>query len=95
MTDVLKSNLMRKELHHFPCLTSLSNISLTNLNKYTGLLEKKNEFEVKQFSDFKSMENDFALFANPLAIDLDKVKPEMQQEVADLQCHTYIQMQCK
>ena len=41
------------------------------------------------------MENDFALFANPLAIELDKVKPEMQQEVSDLQCDTYIQMQCK
>ena len=41
------------------------------------------------------MENDFALFANPLVIDLEKVKPGMQQEFADLQCDTYIQMQCK
>ena len=69
----------------FPWLTSLPNISVTNLNKYTGLLEKlKNEFEVKRFRDFKSMENYFVLFANPLAIDLDKVKLEMRQEVADL-----------
>ena len=41
------------------------------------------------------MENDFALSVNPLAIYLDKVEPEMQQEVADLQYDTYIQMQCK
>ena len=40
MTDVWKSNLMRKELHHFPCLTSPPNISVTNLNKYTDLLDK-------------------------------------------------------
>ena len=91
MSDVWKSNLLRKELHHFPRLTFLPNISVTDLNKYTGLLEKlKNEFAVKQFSDFKSMKNDFALFANPLGIDLDTVQPEMQQEVADLQCDTYI-----
>ena len=90
MTDEWKSNLMRKGLHHLPYLTSLPNFSVTNLNEYTGLLEKlKNECEVKRFSDFKSMENDSALFANPLAIHLDKVKPEMQQEVADLQCDTY------
>ena len=96
MTDVRKSNLLRKELHHFPCLTSLPNIFVTNLNKYTGLLEKLNiEFVVKRFSDFKSMENDFSFFANPLAIDLHKVKPEMQQEFADLQCARDIQMQCK
>ena len=98
MTDVWKSNLMRKELHNFPCLTSLPNISVTNLNKYTGLLEKlKNEFEVKRFSDLKFMDNYFALFTKSIAIDLDKVKPEMQQEVADLQCDTYsyIQMHCK
>ena len=35
MTDVWTSNLTRKELHHFPCLTSIPNISVTNLNKYT------------------------------------------------------------
>ena len=40
------------------------------------------------------MENDFAHFTNPLAIDLDMVKPEMQQEVVDIQCDTYIQIQC-
>ena len=79
MIDVWKSNLMRKELYYFPCLTCLPNISVTNLNKYTGILEKlRNEFEVKRFSDYNSMENDFALFPNPLSIDLDKVKPKMQ-----------------
>ena len=51
MADVWKSNLMTKELHYFPCLTPLPNFSVTNLNKYTDLLEKwKNEFEIKRFS---------------------------------------------
>ena len=63
MTDVWTSNLTRKELHHFPCLTSIPNISVTNLNKYTGLSEKlKNEFEVKRFRDLKIHAKCFCAF---------------------------------
>lgn len=96
MTDVWKTQLKERELHHFPCLKSLSTISVEKMKQYCDILDIViTEFKDRRFGDFKNMENDFSLFANPFTMDILKVRPDLQLEVSDLQNDTFIKGKCK
>ncbi|PSN55428.1 General transcription factor II-I repeat domain-containing protein 2 [Blattella germanica] len=96
MIDVWRIQIENGEFHHFECLKSLSNISPQKVKNYCDILEKLiTEFKDKRLVDFKNMENDFALYANPFTVSILKVKPILQLEVADLQNDTFLKSKCK
>ncbi|PSN32984.1 hypothetical protein C0J52_23692 [Blattella germanica] len=91
MIDVWRIQIENGEFHHFECLKSLSNISPQKVKNYCDIMEKLiTEFKDKRLVDFKNMENDFALYANPFTVSILKVKPILQLEVADLQNDTFL-----
>lgn len=97
MIDVWSTCLVEANFFHFPCLLSLteSDISEENLNRYVRILEKlKSEFVENRLADFRVMQNDFSLLANPFTVDLRNVRSELQTEVASLQCDTFLKSRC-
>ncbi|KAJ4446810.1 hypothetical protein ANN_13508 [Periplaneta americana] len=90
--EVLEEN----ELFHFPSLHSLTNIPQSKVDAYCQIMESlKTDFKERRFGDFRNIENDFSLFANPFTTNIADVRPEPKFEVATIQSDILFKAKCK
>ncbi|XP_066947038.1 EPM2A-interacting protein 1-like [Macrobrachium rosenbergii] len=81
-------------LAHFPNLKSMQNKNNIDdgdlAEKYCEKISKlRDEFQ-NRFSDFKCMENEFAVFRNPFSVDVNVLPEPLQLEIIDMQCDSVL-----
>ncbi|KAJ4442462.1 hypothetical protein ANN_04048 [Periplaneta americana] len=87
--------LNQREFYHFPSLKSLNLSPDVNISHLYQILENViSEFTDKRFSDFKKLENEFLLFANPFSINDQCVRLDLQLEVLRLKNDTFTKCKC-
>ena len=89
-----EKQLKTENLMHFQTCniykSSLGKTTRTSFEKYTGkILLLRTEFETR-FADFKLLEDKFSLFSPIFSINVDLVPNNMQMEVIEIQCDSYL-----
>ena len=77
-------------LAHFSTLKSFGKVEAECLRVCTDLLsELLQQFDLR-FADFEVLEPQFQLFLMPFAVKVDTVAEELQMELVELRCDTFL-----
>ncbi|XP_058536823.1 general transcription factor II-I repeat domain-containing protein 2B isoform X2 [Ochotona princeps] len=84
-----ETHLTENNLAHFPTLKAVSRSNSDGLHYIPKVVELKVEFQTR-LADFKLHEGELTLFSSPFSIKVDCVREDLQMEVIDLQCNTFL-----
>ncbi|XP_066976073.1 general transcription factor II-I repeat domain-containing protein 2-like [Macrobrachium rosenbergii] len=92
--QLFQRQIASHNLAHFPNLKSMQNKNNIDdgdlAEKYCEKISKlRDEFQ-NRFSDFKCMENEFAVFRNPFSVDVNVLPEPLQLEIIDMQCDSVL-----
>jgi len=82
--------LAKNDLSHFSRLNSIAPVKKDRLKSYEDSLRKLHlEFE-RRFQDFSVIEKDLDIFSMPFNVDCEKVRPDFQLELIELQYNNHL-----
>ncbi|XP_018378521.1 PREDICTED: general transcription factor II-I repeat domain-containing protein 2-like, partial [Trachymyrmex cornetzi] len=83
---LFKLQLAKENVYHFPSCSELKQeYKEVNFSGFASIIDEvSSEFE-RRFKDFKSLEPDVIFFNNPMKINLERVRSDLQEEMCNLQ----------
>lgn len=91
--QLFQRQIAAHNLAHFPNLKSMQNENVDDgdlAEKYCEKISKLRDEFKNRFSDFKCMENEFAVFRNPFSVDVNVLPEPLQLEIIDMQCDSLL-----
>eukprot|EP00064_Thunnus_orientalis_P021430 superscaffoldBa00006493_g21593 len=77
--------MINKCFTHFPTLATLD-VPPCHTDRYTTTLTDLHIEFNRRFSDFAKIEQELELVSSPLSFDSEKVSPDVQLDLIDIQC---------
>ena len=81
---LLKRQLAREDITHFPCLKYLGK-DCQSAHEYIPSIDRLIEQFTERFVDFRRYQSEFDLISNPIIFDIDTASANLQLELLSLQ----------